>query len=181
MRHRYSLELRPTDEFDARLRRAARTLESAGLIEPGATTAERFHPHMTLLRASEIREVRAEAVAKRLAGGHAEIRFAAASAFGEGRVLYLVPEVRSVLDRARANAIDAAPLDELDPLVYERKWTPHVTLAYSVPEATRELAHTALAELLPLEGAWGSVEIWDLDVRPTELEYSIDLGAARRR
>jgi hypothetical protein len=63
--------------------------------------------------------------------------------------------------------------DELDPAVSQRPWTPHVTVAYAVPDAARVRARELVAARLPLVGAWDRAQSWDLDVRPTELVHDV--------
>lgn len=168
-RHRYSLELRPSEALDAHLRMIASQLEEAGLLERGASTAARFHPHLTLLRAATAPVRAAAEVAQCLADDRALVDLVVAATFGDGRIVHVVPDDRVLLDRARALAIDAVAPDELDPLVLERDWTPHVTLAYAVPEPARADALAHVAAALPVHGRWAHVDAWDLDVRPTRL------------
>lgn len=170
LRHRFSLELRPDDELDARLRAVAADLEAAGLLLPGATSAPRFHPHLTLLRAADIGAATAQLVATALStDGDGSVCLDEASTFGGGRIVHVTPTDRVVLERARAVAVAAIAADQLDPLVHEREWTPHVTLAYAVPNPARADALAHVSGVLPIKGRWDSVQVWDLDVRPTQL------------
>jgi len=165
-RHRCSLEVRPDAALDATLRSLARDLEARGLLRPGATTAARFHPHLTLLRASAIP---AAVVAHAAATLHAPVSFSCARTFGDGRIVYLAPDDCTTLIAVRGEAMSVLDADTLDPLATSRPWTPHVTLAYVVPEAAREAALELVCAALPVSGAWESVQAWDLDVRPTLL------------
>lgn len=174
-RHAYSFEVRPAADLDARLRAVAADLESRGLIPAGATTAPRFHPHLTLLRAALPDLAAATAAAGELAAAASAVRFASVGTFGDGRIVYVEPADRAPLDAARAQLLSRISDDLLDPLALERELTPHVTLAYSVPAPTRAAAAEAVAAALPIEGRWGTLEVWYLDVRPTELVHRIAL------
>lgn len=174
-RQRYSYELRPDADLDAALRAIAARLEAAGLIAPGAATAPRFHPHMTMLRSAEPSRDAAVAAAARLAGGASRVDLNVADTFGGGRIVYVQPTDDASLHAARAAVLESIPEAELDPVMLARPWTPHVTLAYSVAAPERDAALAQVTSELPLAGRLASVEVWDLDVRPTVLVHRIDL------
>jgi 2'-5' RNA ligase len=167
-RHRFSYELRPEPRLDAELRAIAYQLEHDGLLEPGATSAPRFHPHITLLRAAHAREDALDGAVAQLAG-IGEGTFDAADAFGAGRIVYVTPADETPLRAARAAVRAVFDDEELDPVVHARPWTPHITLAYAVPEPARAAALARVRAALPVTGALDTVQIWDLDVRPTRL------------
>ena len=169
LRHRYSVELRPDEQLDADLRRVAHELEARGILLEGACTAARFHPHATLLNAGVPGIAAADNAAATLAPGAAVVQFDEVGTFGHGRIVYVRPSDASALLTAREAAIAALDPDELDPLVHARPWTAHVTLAYAVPEGSREVALDHVRAALPIVGRWGGVQVWDLDVRPTVL------------
>lgn len=181
LRHRFSLELRPDPELDRRLRALALELETRGLIDPGATSAPRFQPHLTLLRAARIEPSVAEAVARALARDGARVTFTSADTFGQGRIVYVVPTEPAPFEEVRSAAVELIDPDELDPLVHSRAWTPHITVAYAVPEASRAAALRHVRDALPVIGMWGSVQTWDLDVRPTRQTASASTTAQRGR
>lgn len=162
LRHRYSLELRPDAALDARLRAVAVELEAAGLMPTGAAQQPRFHPHVTVLRGA-----RAVDLVLGVDVGTGAVTFDRAGTFGHGRILWIAPADDTSLRLLRDRA--AATLDptEVDPLVTARAWTPHLTLAYAVPEPSRAAALERVQSTLPITGRWGSLEAWDLDVRPT--------------
>lgn len=166
-RHRYSLELRPAEALDAHLRLVATQLEESGLIPVGASTATRFHPHVTLLRSATAPVRAATEVARVLHDAGAIVHLTSAATFGDGRIIHVGPADRAPLDAARVAGIELVDPAELDPLVTARPWTPHVTLAYAVPPEARPEALAQVVAALPIHGRWASVEVWDLDVRPT--------------
>lgn len=165
-RHRYSVELRPDDALDSAIRGLAVELEAAGCIALGAATAPRFHPHLTLLRCAELPADTCEQVA---AVVPSEVTFDEVATFGDGRIVYLACSDDSPARAARAAALDSMDDATVDPLVFEREWTPHVTVAYAALDGKYDAALELVRAALPVCGAWGSVEAWDLDVRPTVL------------
>ena len=167
LRHRYSVELRPSAELDAQLRELARGLEHAGLVPDGASTQPRFHPHLTIGRTASVTRDVVEAVAAAINTLGAAIEFTSAATFGHGRIIYVQLASDEIAHRARATMVEHTPEPDLDPLMFERAWIPHVTIAYSVPEATRAAALEHIRAQLPIGGAFATVEAWDLDVRPT--------------
>ena len=174
-RHRYSLELRPGEALDAAVRALARALEAEGLLPAGATDKPRFHPHLTILRASSIDDAVADDVAS---GLPAPVTFTAAGAFGSGRIVHVTPDDPSPLAGLRATAIAAIGVDVVDPIVHERVWTPHVTVAYEVHDEARAAALERVSAALPITGSWDSVQVWDLDVRPTRLVHCAPVHGA---
>lgn len=176
-RHRFSYELRPDRELDGRLRAIATALEDVGLILAGASTAPRFQPHLTLGRASVASFDAVRAVADVLAGDTPAVSFDRAGEFGDGRIAYLLPVARAELGvrAAREAVVDRLDRSDVDPLVFTRDWTPHVTVAYAIPEPARPAAHELVRAALPLAGRWASVQVWDLDVRPTHLVHRVQL------
>lgn len=176
-RHRFSLELRPDEALDRRLRVIAHELEARGLIAAGASTAPRFHPHATLLRMDGVEPAPAAAAAAALAlAGGVEVEFDRLGTFGEGRIAFVQPADESAMQAARAAAVDRVDRASLDPLVLTRPWTPHVTLAYAIPEPTRAAARVLAEAALPIRGRWADLQVWDLDVRPTRLVHSAPIG-----
>lgn len=175
LRHRYSLELRPIDALDVELRALALGLEEAGLVPQGASTKPRFHPHLTIGRAASTSADLVAHVASAVIAVGTDITFSSAATFGHGRIIYLELDVAQVAQVARAALVEHLPAEELDPLMGEREWTPHLTIAYSVPEATRDAALEHVRSALPIRGAFGSVQAWDLDVRPTVLMHRAEL------
>jgi 2'-5' RNA ligase len=173
LRHRYSYELRPDAALDAAVRALATELEAAGLLEPGAATAPRFHPHLTCCRAAVLVPDAVDAAARRLARDGTAVVFDELVTFGDGRIACLVPSERAVLDAVRAEVLDRISPDQLDPTATSRPWTPHVTVAYSVPEPSRDEVLAQLEAALPLTGSWERCQAWDLDVRPTRLERDV--------
>lgn len=167
-RQRHSYELRPHDALDAELRAIASRLEALGLLEPGSSTAPRFHPHLTLLRAAEADPAAVSAAAARVRG-RTEVVFSHADTFGSGRIIYLHARPRAQLEEARRAVLDQLSAASVDPLATRRTWTPHVTLAYAVPEPHRARALQEVRAALPLTGQWKHAQCWDLDVRPTRL------------
>lgn len=176
-RHRFSYEVRPGADLDATLRALACNLERRGLIEAGASTAARFQPHVTLLRAATAPPAAVEAAAA-VVRARPQVVLDRAGSFGNGRIVYLQMRARAQLDAARARAVSIIAPEHLDPLVHARDWTPHVTIAYAVPELAREEALRAVEDALPIRGAWQWVQAWDLDVRPTRLVAQVDVSAA---
>ncbi|MCZ4496952.1 MAG: 2-5 ligase superfamily [Thermoleophilia bacterium] len=174
-RQRYSYELRPDALLDAALRAIAARLEAAGLIAPGAATAPRFHPHLTMLRSASPSHTAALAAAVQLAGAARELDLRSADTFGVGRIVYVEPADGGPLHAARAAVAQAIPEEELDPVMLARPWTPHLTLAYAVAEPLRVAALKQVSAELPLTGSLASVEVWDLDVRPTVLVHRVEL------
>lgn len=172
-RHRYSYELRPDAGLEAAVRTLATELEAAGLLEPGAATAPRFVPHLTLGRAASLHEGAVDAAGRQVATLGAAIELDRVVTFGDGRIICLVPSDRAVLDHVRAAALERIPPDELDPNVTARPWTPHVTVAYAVPEPARAAALEQVTAALPLAGSWARCQAWDLDVRPTRLARDV--------
>jgi 2'-5' RNA ligase len=170
-RHRYSWELRPDEELDRSLRSCAAALEAAGLLPSGASTAARFHPHLTLLRADRADPALLEQVAARI--GHApDLHLDVVGAFGGGRIAWLAPGDARLLAATRAWLIDALGESSVDPLALARSpWTPHVTLAYAVDEPHRDEVQAQLHAAAPLRGHWDVAQCWDLDVRPTRLVH----------
>ena len=166
LRHGCSLELRPDAQLDLAVRALARALEQAQLIEPGASTAPRFHPHLTLARATTVGQDAIAAVVGALATGP-RVTLDLAETFGNGRIIYLASSEADPMLRARIAALDHLGPSEIDPLVRTRGWTPHLTVAYAVPEHARDAAIALVRDALPLRGAWASVEAWALDERPT--------------
>lgn len=175
LRHRYSLELRPSAEFDAALRALALGLEEADLVPAGASTKPRFHPHLTLGRAASTSADLVDRVAAVVSTGGAAVELASAATFGHGRIIYLELGDASLAFDAREAMVQHVDTADLDPLMTERDWTPHVTIAYSVPEATRAAALQHIQAALPIRGAFASVQAWDLDVRPTQLVHRADI------
>jgi 2'-5' RNA ligase len=169
-RHRFSYELRPDAELDATLRAIASELEARGLILPGASTAPRFHPHLTLARASRASTPALENAGRRV---EPDVTFGSAGTFGDGRIIYLEPDRAPAFQNVRAGLVATLAPDELDPLVKDRPWTPHVTVAYAVPKETRTEALEHVRAQLPVRGTWASIETWDLDVRPTRLMHEV--------
>lgn len=179
-RHRHSYELRPDHELDASLRTLAADLEGASLLEPGASTAPRFHPHLTFCRAaSPDREAVANAAAA-IADAGTGVTLDRAGTFGDGRIVWLAPASRAELDAARARVLAILDPAEVDPLATSRPWTPHVTIAYAVPERARSAALAFVEARLPIAGSWRCVQAWDLDVRPTMLLHELPCVRSRR-
>lgn len=172
-RQRHSYELRPDAAFDAAVRALATGLESQGLIAPGASTAPRFHPHLTLLRAAEAEPALVDQVASAVATA-AGFTCTRASTFGEGRIIWLGFDADSALRVARSALLESLDPASVDPVATTRPWTPHVTVAYAVPEPAREQALAWVEQQLPLAGRWARAQCWDLDVRPTVLAASAD-------
>lgn len=175
-RHAFSYELRPTGELEWELRAVAHQLEAAGLIAPGASTALRFHPHLTLLRAAVADEAAAHAAAAALLASGVSVTFERADVFGAGRIVFVHPSPRAPIDAARARLLELLDEADIDPRALDRELTPHVTLAYAVPEPHRAAALGHVTAALPLAGAWGTLEVWSLDERPTRLVHSVTLG-----
>lgn len=165
-RHRFSYELRPDAALDAALRDLARSLEAAGMLLPGATSAPRFHPHLTLLRASVAHEAAVAAAAR---ATPLDVTFDAVGTFGGGRIVWVASGDPVRAEAARAAALAMLEPTAVDPLVTGRPWTPHVTLAYAVPQEHQASALARVEARLPLNGRWESAQCWDLDVRPTRL------------
>jgi 2'-5' RNA ligase len=168
VRHRFSYELRPQAELDAVIRDIATWLEHDGLLEPGASTAPRFQPHLTFCRAARFVPAALHAAAE-VIGRDPEVTFDGVVTFGDGRIVCLVPGERDLLDEARAALLAHLDPDELDPAVHERPWNPHITIAYAVPEHARDAAPGVVAHHLRIAGSWDRAQSWDLDVRPTAL------------
>jgi 2'-5' RNA ligase len=177
LRHRYSYELRPDDALDGAVRALAADLEARGLLEPGASVAPRFQPHLTLCRAAVLVPDAVHAAAAEIGKRGAGIEFDGAVRFGDGRIICLVPTDRAALVATRASTLARFDPTELDPAVHERVWTPHVTVAYAVPEAARADALALVEAALPLRGAWQRAQAWDLDVRPTACELDVEVRA----
>lgn len=175
-RHAFSYEVRPSPALDGELRAVAHALEAAGLLAPGAATAPRFHPHLTLLRAAVADRAAAHAAAAALTAAGPEAAFTSVGVFGSGRIVYVQPRDRESLDAARAQLLSLIDDDLLDPLALDRELTPHVTLAYAVPEPHRAAARAQVEAALPLTGSWGTLEVWSLDERPTRLVAQVPLG-----
>jgi len=174
-RHAFSYELRPGAALDAQLRTLAADLETAGLLRPGAATAPRFHPHLTLLRADHVAADLVDELAARMSHEHAELRLDAADSFGDGRMVWLAPTPAAAthLAATRAWLIHAIGPGHVDPFALARDpWIPHVTIAYAIDEPHRAAALAHVAATLPHVGAWGSAQAWSLDVRPTELVHA---------
>lgn len=165
-RHRFSYELRPDEELDTALRAVAVSLEVGGLLVPGATSAPRFHPHLTLCRAATANDEALVAVA---AATTPDVSFDAAGVFGEGRIIWVAATDPAPSHVARAAALEHLDPALVDPLVASRAWTPHVTIAYAVPREHQAAAIEAVRAALPITGRWRDVQCWDLDVRPTSL------------
>ncbi|MEO6866891.1 MAG: GNAT family N-acetyltransferase, partial [Gaiellales bacterium] len=91
LRHAFSVELRPDPTLDASLRELAARLEAAGLLAAGAATAPRFHPHLTLLRASDVSAAALDAVAASVQEQGRVVTFTRAGTFGSGRIIWLAP------------------------------------------------------------------------------------------
>lgn len=178
LRHRYSYELRPDGDLDAAVRAIAADLEARGLLDRGASTAPRFQPHLTWCRAAVLAPEAILAAARRVAELDASARLTAVTTFGSGRIICLLPELLEPLQQSRAAVIGHIEPGALDPAVHLRPWTPHVTVAYSVPDAARDAALDAVRHSLPLEGRWERAQAWDLDVRPTRCE--VDAPCVRR-
>lgn len=172
-RHRYSVELRPDHDLDAALRSVAVELEAAGLLLPGASTAPRFHPHLTVTRSAVVDAALVDDVTAALeAEHHGPVSFHRADTFGAGRIVFVEPRDDTIARRARALVLDRLDERDVDPLVFQRDWTPHVTLAYAVPEAHRAAVLHLVREHLPIDGRFATIEAWDLDVRPTRLVHA---------
>lgn len=166
-RHRFSYELRPDGDLDHAIRSVAARLEAEGLLAAGASTAPRFHPHLTLLRADHADPDLVAQLAADLVG-HEALYLDQVGAFGNGRIAWLAPDRDEALQQARGQLVDALGETHVDPLALARSpWTPHVTVAYDVAPAHREAVQAQLRDALPLRGAWRVAQAWDLDVRPT--------------
>lgn len=177
LRHRYSMELRPDVTLDARMRVIATELEAAHLLAAGASTAPRFHPHLTLSRSATVTDKLVEQVATtavRFDDG--AVTFDRAGTFGDGRIIFLEPADDSIARATRAAIVAHLAATDIDPLVFTRDWTPHVTVAYAVPEPARVDALAHVRACLPLTGRFATIEAWDLDVRPTRLIQRADIG-----
>lgn len=172
-RHRYSYELRPDRDLDARLRSLAAGLERDRLLERGASTAPRFHPHLTFCRAAQLVDAAVHAAATTIAAAGPELELAAAGTFGDGRIIWLAPSRPEKLVAARATLIEQLDPHTLDPLALSRAWTPHVTVAYAVPAHARARALEQVRAALPVRGRWARAQGWDLDVRPTRLVHDV--------
>jgi 2'-5' RNA ligase len=177
LRHRYSYELRPDDALDAAVRALAAELDAAGLIEPGASVAPRFHPHLTFLRAATLVPDAVGDLVGSIEAAGVEFELTSTARFGDGRIICLVPADRTALDAARDRLLAQLDPADLDPVVHERAWTPHVTVAYAVPEPARAAALAHVEAALPLRGSWRRAQAWDLDVRPTSCEVDIEVRA----
>lgn len=175
-RHRYSYELRPGRVLDARLRAIALELESGGMIEPGAATAARFHPHITFLRAGTPvhAALGVAAIALHRAGGE-QVELGAPSTFASGRIVHVTPIDPAPLFAAREAMLAQLAAADLDPVVSERAWLPHVSLAYETLQGRTASVIEHVAALVPLEGHWASLECWDLGVRPTQCVHRVEL------
>lgn len=164
-RHRFSYELRPDAQLESVLRGLARRLEDDQLLPAGASTAPRFQPHLTLLRADHADRELVDALAGRVPSS---LALATAGGFGDGRIAWLAPDGGEQLASARTWLVKQLGADHVDPLALARDpWVPHVTVAYAVEQQHRDAVRAALAAVLPLGGSWATVEAWDLDVRPT--------------
>ncbi|MCW2928889.1 MAG: 2-5 ligase superfamily [Thermoleophilia bacterium] len=175
-RHRYSYELRPDRVLDARLRAIALELESAGMIESGSATATRFQPHLTFLRTGTPVPDALDVAAVVLHGsGGDRVTLGEPATFASGRIVHVSPEDPSPIEAAREAMLTALDAADVDPVVAERAWVPHVSLSYStLPGRTEEvLAH--VRRVMPLDGGWGSLECWDLGVRPTVRLHRVEL------
>ncbi|MBC7460166.1 MAG: 2'-5' RNA ligase family protein [Thermoleophilia bacterium] len=175
-RHAFSYEVRPSPALDAELRAIAHRLDADGLLRPGASTAPRFHPHLTFLRAAVAVDAAARAAAQALTARGIDVAFTSVDVFGAGRIVYVQPFDRAPLDAARAQLLSHIDDAELDPLALDRELTPHVTLAYAVPEDHRAAARAQVEAALPIEGMWGALEVWSLDERPTRRVARVPLG-----
>lgn len=171
-RHRYSYELRPDADLDRRLRHVALELEAEGLLPHGASTAPRFHPHITFVRADHADTDLVDEIAARLTHDP-EVAFDTVGTFGGGRIAWIAPSQDRLLRATRIHVVDTLGGEEhVDPLALRRDpWTPHVTLAYSIEEPHRAAVHAHLAASLPIVGRWSIAQAWDLDVRPTRLVH----------
>lgn len=177
VRHAVSVELRPDAALDARLRELAASLESAGLLAPGAATALRFQPHLTLLRARSVPDAALAAAGAAAGEQDLTVRFTDAGTFGDGRIIWLALEDAGALHDLRRALLAHLPHADVDPLVTSRGWTPHLTVAYAVDEPEHRAAALELVRAaLPLTGTWRTLETWQLDERPTRQLTQRDLS-----
>ncbi len=175
-RHRYSYELRPDATLDRAIRELALRLEADGLIPPGAATALRFQPHITLLRADHVDPAALTRLADDIAVDP-HLALHAVGTFGNGRIAWIAPRDDRQLRRARTDLVERLGADSVDPLALARDpWVPHVTVAYAIDEPCRDQARQVVAGALPLTGTWRVAQCWDLDVRPTELVHEQVIG-----
>jgi 2'-5' RNA ligase len=175
LRHRYSVELRPDEALDTAIRSVALGLEQIELVPAGASTQPRFQPHLTIGRASAVSRDVADAVADAVTAAGIDASLVSTGTFGHGRIIYTELAAADVPLAARAALVAHADGALLDPLMSEREWIPHITIAYAVPEATQAAALECVRAALPLGGTFGTVEVWDLDVRPTQLVHQVQL------
>lgn len=164
-RHRFSYELRPDLRVDRAVRGLAELLEADGLLPEGASTAARFQPHLTLLRADHADAGLVDELARRVGP---QLELAAHGSFGGGRIAWLAPAEAAGLRDVRSWLVGQLGVDHVDPLALARDpWVPHVTVGYAIDEPHRAQVAARMEATLPVRGAWATVDAWDLDARPT--------------
>jgi len=171
----YGVDLRLDAALESQVVDVWEALDAAGVRSLATTSHRRHLPHLSLAVGPSLNELSSDAVAGLVPP--ASVTFSATATFGpEGGVVFLVVQPTAELLEFHAQVI--ARCGEVDALYRPGSWTPHVTIAYGLPEADLGRAVQAAVRLLPLSGSYAALDV--VSARTGERHRLVTYGDARR-